>query len=189
MERFKSFIHTQYDLKWTDSPSLYLGIVINISSDGSRIGLNQSHYIESTLNCFSMANFNPVKSPLPHKTTVSAGGLEDFAAAIEFLYQSPVGSPGWIGSTTRPEIAYTVSQVGLFNSAWTLSHWPASKHVLRYLKGTQHLSIQYSGGLVFPLDYSDPDFSQCRTTRRSVNGFIVSLGHGLVSWRSERQSP
>lgn len=34
MARFKSFIHREYNLKWTDRPSLYLGIRINVSDDG-----------------------------------------------------------------------------------------------------------------------------------------------------------
>lgn len=73
MDRFKTFIHGEYDLKWTDKPSLYLGIRIDISDNGTLIGINQSHYIESTLEKFAMVNFKPVKSPLPHRTILNPG--------------------------------------------------------------------------------------------------------------------
>lgn len=188
MERFKVFIHGEYDLKWTDRPSLYLGIRITTSKDGSLIAINQSHYIESTLERFAMVNCKPVKSPLPYKTILTPGSAEDIAAAIDLPYQSLVGSLGWIASTTRPDISYAVSQLGRFNSAWTTTHWTAAKHVLRYLRGTQDLSITYSNGPLTPSAYSDSDFSQCPTSRRSVSGFVVTLGGGIVSWRSERQS-
>lgn len=188
MQEFKDFIHSQYDLKWTDQPSLYLGIRINLAPDGTFISLNQSHYIESTLERFAMTNCNTVKSPLPQKTSLTPGNEAEVAAAIDLPYQSLIGSLDWIASTTRPDIAYAVSQLGRFNSAWTLNHWIAAKHVLRYLKGSQDLSIRYTGASVVPLAYSDSDFSQCPTTRCSVSGFIICVGGGAVSWRSERQS-
>lgn len=188
MQRFKQFIHSEYNIKWTDSPTLYLGIRINVSVDNTLISINQSQYIESTLERFALTNCNPTKSPLPHKTILTSGTDDEIKAAIDLPYQSLVGSLGWIASTTRPDIAYAVSQLGRFNSAWTTTHWAAAKHVLRYLKGTQSLSITYSGSSTTPLAYSDSDFSQCPTNRRSVTGFIVSLANGPVSWRSERQS-
>lgn len=188
MERFKLFIHGEYDLKWTDKPSIYLGIRVTISDDGTFVGINQSQYIESTLEKFSMVNCKPVKSPLPHRTILHPGTSKDVAAAVDLPYQSLVGSLGWIASTTRPDVSYAVSQLGRFNSAWTTTHWVAAKHVLRYLRGTQDLSITYSEGSLTPTAYSDSDFSQCPTSRRSVSGFVVVLGGGAVSWRSERQS-
>lgn len=35
--------------------------------------------------------------------------------------------------------------------------------------------------------YSDSDFSQCPATRRSISGYIATLGGGAVSWLSQRQ--
>lgn len=182
MAQFKSFIHGEYDLKWTNKPSLYLGIRITTSDDGSLIGINQSQYIESTLERFAMVNCKPVKSPLPHRTILNPGTSDEVSAAVDLPYQSLVGSLGWIASTTRPDISYAVSQLGRFNSAWTTSHWVAAEHVLRYLKGSQTLSITYSGGSLIPQAYSDSDFSQCPTTRRSVSVLVVVLGGGIVSW-------
>lgn len=130
MACFKIFIHSQYDLKWTDPPSIYLGIQILLPSENTFIAINQYHYIESTLERFAMVNCNPVKSPLPQKTMLVAGSADDIAAAINLPYQSLVGSLGWIASTTRPDIADAVSHLGRFNSVWTMLHWQAAKHLL-----------------------------------------------------------
>lgn len=188
MERFKQLIHQEYDLKWTDKPSLYLGVCINVLDEGSFIGLNQSHSIESTLERFVMSNCKAKKSPFPHRTILNPGSKEEIATAVDLPYQSLVGSLGWIASTTRPDISYAVSQLGRFNSAWTTTHWVAAKHVLRYLQGTQDLSIKYSKGSLIPTVYSNSDFSQCPTTQRSVSGFVVMMGNGVVSWWSSQQS-
>ena len=63
-----------------------------------------------------------------------------------------------------------------------------AKHVVRYLRGTMELGIQYDGESITPLAYSDSDFSQCPTTLRSVSGFVVMVGEAPVSWRSAWQS-
>lgn len=188
MAQFKVFLESEYEVKWTSRPTLYLGIRLNISEAGKLIAIDQYHYIESTLERFAMVNCKAVKSPLPHRTVLSPGTTEDIDAAKDLPYQSLVGSLGWIASTTRPDIAYAVLQLGRFNAVWTIAHWTAAKHVLRYLKGTQELGIHYDGHSLTPAAYSDSDFSQCPLTRRSVSGFVVTLGGGPVSWRSARQS-
>lgn len=136
MLAFKTFLETEYNIKWTDSLSLYLGIRIRISDNGKLIGLAQDHYIESTLERFAMVNCKPVKSPLPHRAVLAPGSDTEIEEAINPPYQSLVGLLGWIALKTRPAIAYAVSQLGRFNAAWTTAHWVAAKHVLRYLKGT-----------------------------------------------------
>lgn len=112
-----------------------------------------------------MINCKPVKSPLPHRTILTPATDAEIEEAIELPYQSLVGSLGWIAWTTRPDIAYAVSQLGRFNSAWTTAHWVAAKHVLRYLRGRQKLEIRYNGESIVPQAFSDSDFSQCPLTR------------------------
>lgn len=187
MRQFKVFLEAEYDIKWTERPSLYLGIRVTVSENGKLIGLDQDHYIESTLERFAMLNCKPVKSPLPQRTILTPGSATEIEEAKDLPYQSLVGSLGWIASTTRPDIAYAVSQLGRFNSAWTITHWTAAKHVLRYLQGTRQLGLRYVEGSLIPVAFSDSDFSQCPLTRRSVSGFVVILGGGPVSWRSARQ--
>lgn len=56
MQQFKSFLETEYDIKWTSWPTLYLGIWINVSDNRTLISLGQYHYIELTLEPFAMVN-------------------------------------------------------------------------------------------------------------------------------------
>lgn len=182
---FKTFLDSVYEVKWTTSPTLYLGIKINIRSDGTSI--SQPHYIEAKLEEFGMVNCSMAKSPLPAKTVLRPGTPEEIAAAAELPYQNLVGSLQWIAHTTRPDIAYAVSQLSSFNASWTMEHWVKAKHVLRYLRFTQHQSLRYSPGDKTLSVFSDSDFSQCPTTRRSVTGFVATMAGGAVSWMSQRQ--
>ena len=44
---------------------------------------------------------------------------------------------------TRPDLMYGVSLISIFMSSPTMSHWLATKRILRYLKGTTDLGIFY----------------------------------------------
>eukprot|EP00253_Pinus_taeda_P012914 PITA_12914 len=58
-----------------------------------------------------------------------------------------------------------------------------------YLKGTQDLGIKYTQVDDFSLiGYSDSDFDGDKETRVSTSGYARSLGSGVVSWRSRKQS-
>lgn len=131
---FKSFLHQEYELKWTEQPThYYLSIWITVSDDGSIIGLNQSHYIEYTLEQFAMVNCKAAKPPFPCCKIMSPGSDEEVEEAKDLPYQSLFGSLGWIVSTTQMDISYAASQLGRFNSAWTVAHWTTAKNFLPYV--------------------------------------------------------
>lgn len=184
---FKTFICGKYELKWTSKPVLYLGIKLTFSDSGA-ISLSQPQYVESILDRFAMTNCNSVKSPLPGQVNLSPATDEEVNNAKDLPYQSLVGSLQWLASTTRPDIAYAVSQVARFQAAWSVSHWIFAKHILRYVRGTANLGITFSPGPFNPVAFSDSDFSQCITSRRSVTGYIIQAANGPVCWQSRRQS-
>lgn len=66
---------------------------------------------------------------------LSSNQVEDeIETTQELPFQKIVGRLQWTAQTTRPDIAYAVTQISKFNSAWTLKHWIRAKHILRYLK-------------------------------------------------------
>ncbi|KAL0361708.1 UNVERIFIED_CONTAM: Retrovirus-related Pol polyprotein from transposon RE1 [Sesamum radiatum] len=90
---------------------------------------------------------------------------------------------------TRPDISYAVQQLGQFLQRPCETHWQATLHVVRYLKGTS------STGLFFPSSnslmvqaYCDADWASCLDSRRSVTGFCIFLGGALISWKTKKQA-
>ena len=68
-------------------------------------------------------------------------------------------------------------------------HWYAAKRVLKYLKGIQDFGLKYTQvGDFILIGYSDSDFNGDKETEVSTLGYATSLGSGIVSLRSHKQS-
>ena len=74
-----------------------------------------------------------------------------------------------------------------FMHAPTDIHLMAAKRVLRYLRGSLHLSITFSPGSLELHAYSDVDWVGDPHTRRSTTGYIVFLGTNPLTWVSKKQ--
>ena len=69
------------------------------------------------------------------------------------------------------------------------SHFIAAKRILRYLKGTSELGLNYKAnekGTIIE-GYADSDWASDKDTRRSVTAYVFTLGGAAVSWGSKLQ--
>jgi len=188
LHRFRAFLDKAYTVKWTEDPSLYLGIHMTYDRTAGTVRISQRHYIESMLDTIAMTNCNPSKIPLPSTIPMTTGSDCEMDQAKDLPYQQLIGCLQWIGGSTRPDSSHAVSQLSAFNSGWTTTHWTAAKHVLCYLKGTIDNAIVYSSGTSEDLNvWSDDDFSRCPETRQSISGCLSRLHGGMISWRSQKQ--
>lgn len=97
------------------------------------------------------------------------------------LYRSIVGALQYI-SLTMPEIAFSVNKLNQFLCAPTDIPWQGCKRVLRYLKGTINLGLQfYSSSSIHLECFSDADWAADRDDRKSIAIYCVYLGPNLVS--------
>ncbi|KAI1676236.1 hypothetical protein KJE20_14168 [Pyrenophora tritici-repentis] len=69
----------------------------------------------------------------------------------------------------------------------TSQHEIAVKHLFRYLKGSEHSALRYTGELQPLKGYTDADWGGDIATRRSTSGYLFNLGSGAISWSSKRQ--
>lgn len=87
--------------------------------------------------------------------------------------------------TTRPDITTSVNKLGSFLENPSKQHWLAAKRVLRYVKGTAHLSLTYtvmSTSLTF---YVDADWvGDTETQHSTTTGLTVLLGNTKIQWSS-----
>jgi hypothetical protein len=67
-------------------------------------------------------------------------------------------------------------------------HWHAFKRVLRYLKGTMSFGIRYSGHPAVFEGYSDTNWISDIDQIYASSGYVFTLGGGVVSWRSSKQT-
>jgi hypothetical protein len=91
--------------------------------------------------------------------------------------------------STRPDIAFTVSQLSQHLERPGILHWKAVVHLLRYLAGTIHYRILLDGNCTLEdvKVFTDADFANCTDDRRLYSGYVTTLGGSLLSWRSKKQ--
>jgi hypothetical protein len=90
---------------------------------------------------------------------------------------------------TRPDICYAVSALSQFMSQPRQIHWVATKHVLRYLRGTIGYGLRYASNVDMRLlEYVDFDWAGSAVDRKSTSGCCFSLGSSMVSWCSRKHT-
>ncbi|GAA0144665.1 hypothetical protein LIER_05052 [Lithospermum erythrorhizon] len=69
------------------------------------------------------------------------------------------------------------------------SHLQALHHLLGYVNKTIGQGLLLKGSTDMQLHaFSDSDWATCPTTRRSITGYLLTLGGAPISWKSKKQS-
>ncbi|CAM8906751.1 unnamed protein product [Rhodiola kirilowii] len=64
----------------------------------------------------------------------------------------------------------------------------AARRVLRYVKNAPAQGLFYSSNATLQLAaYCDADWGACPVTRKSITGYCVTLGTGVISWKTKKQ--
>ncbi|XP_047314291.1 secreted RxLR effector protein 161-like [Impatiens glandulifera] len=104
-------------------------------------------------------------------------------------YASPVGSLMYVMVCTRPDIAYSVNVVNMFMSRPGKKHWQSVKRIFHYLRGTSDVGHIYgSNNQCIVIGYSNSDYAADIDSRRSMTGYVYTLGDSVVSWKTTLQS-
>lgn len=141
------------------------------------------------LERFNLLDCNPVKSPLPQNVQLYTP-TDTESEEIE-QYRAAVGMLNFLSIQTRPDIAFSVGYLARFNSRHNSSHWTAVKHLLRFIKGTITLGIDFGtkrGRNALIEGYADADYAGDVNTCWSTTGFVYFVRGSLVSWKSRRQT-
>ncbi|XP_040363468.1 secreted RxLR effector protein 161-like [Rosa chinensis] len=132
-----------------------------------------------------MLDCSPIDTPIEQNHKLAE--YPDQVPIDKLRYQRLVGRLIYL-SHTRPDVAYAVSVVSQFMHNPSERHMEAVVRILRYLKSApgkglmfckcQHLDV--SG-------YTDADWADSITNRKSTSGYFTSVGGNLVTWRSKKQ--
>ena len=185
--KMKDDLSHKFDIKDMGRLHYFLGMTVVQDETQGSVWIGQPLYTESVLKRFGMQDCKPVATPVDVSTKLVTATKEE--CVDQRLYQSAVGSLMYLSVSTRPDIAYAVSNLARFSSNPTENHWKALKRVLRYLRGTVNFGILYSpNSSPECIGFSDADWAGDTNDRKSTSGYLFILSGGAVTWKSKKQS-
>jgi hypothetical protein len=139
--------HLASMFKVTHGPmDYYVGFQVHRNPLTHSILINQARYISDILQRFQLDTATTVSTPADtHNPLQAFQGPDDVLLPSSIPYREVVGCLMYAMVLTRPDIAFAVSRVAKFTSEPRNSHWTAVKRIFRYLSGTPHMGISYSG--------------------------------------------
>jgi hypothetical protein len=193
-QSFQQEFKRRFEVK-SDRVEVYLGNRIVTDTQRLRVHLDQSQYSKDLLERFGMASSTPVATPMVDRLSAQSGGTP-LGKEDQEKFRGIVGSLLYLSCWSRPDIAFAVSELSRFVSSASDVHMKAAKHLLRYLKGTVDIGLNYSRpthvgalGTVNQLwGYVDSDWAGCADTRKSTSGYVLMLNRSAIAWKSKRQS-
>ncbi|KAH9134621.1 hypothetical protein AeRB84_019649 [Aphanomyces euteiches] len=162
LETTKRNLSSRFHMKDLGNLAFCLGIEVERLQDGS-IFFHQRKYILDLLATHGFTDCNPISTPQASSATRSS------TASSPLPFRQVVGELLYLTTTTRPDIAYTVTLLSRHLNEPAEEHQQIAKRVLRYLKGTQDYGLLYSKSDKedFTIDlYVDADYANDISTRR-----------------------
>ncbi|XP_043807666.1 secreted RxLR effector protein 161-like [Manihot esculenta] len=97
-------------------------------------------------------------------------------------YSRTIGSIMYAMIRTRPDLAYPVRVISRFMSKPKRDHWNVVKWVLRYIRGTKKLKLNYVRESSLKVrGFYDSDYAATLDKRRSATGYVFTVGENVVS--------
>lgn len=144
-------LKAEYEIKDLGELSYFLGVQVHCNKARKLIHINQSGYNRTILENFSMADSNPVKTPLPGGSHLMKATTTD-VLTDQKEYHSMVGSLMYAKLTTRPDLARCIQQISQYSQKPTVIHQKGAKHALRYFNGTIDQGITFDGNVGMKLE-------------------------------------
>ncbi|KAH9309431.1 hypothetical protein KI387_037342, partial [Taxus chinensis] len=170
----------------TDLGLMHYCLGLEVWKKENHIFVSQLKYTKTTLEKFRMMDCTPIATPMEARLQLSRSDPSPPVNAT--LYRQLIGSLIYL-TYTRPDISFAVSYLSRFMQEPKICHWKAAKRILRYLKGTVDLGLEYKKNDNFFLTgYSDSDHAGNMDDRKSTSGFVFFMGSGPISWGSKKQN-
>jgi hypothetical protein len=187
INQLKTGLMDEFKMKDMGELQYFLGMQVHRDRAKRTIMIHQEGYNNMILERFGMQQSAPASIPIPQGVKLAKIEDDEESSVDIKRYQSKVGSLMYAMLCTRPDLAFAISQVSQFSSHPSEIHDSAVNRVFKYLRGTTNLAILFDGsdGLVLE-GYTDANWGG-GTDRKSVGGYVFTLGGGTISWTSKKQ--
>ncbi|KAG5883623.1 hypothetical protein JTB14_029568 [Gonioctena quinquepunctata] len=93
----------------------------------------------------------------------------------------------YLSVATRPDITFVVHFAAQAVSKPRYHHWEIVKRILKYLRGTLGYGIVYEPGEFSLQAFSDSNYADDLSARKSTSRFICKMNQGAITWFSQNQ--
>ena len=147
--RFKANIQRYWEITDNGPICWFLGFRISHDRTARTISINQSAYIQVTVDKFRLTNSAPVATPMVTGATFSTSDSPLTPTQVTRMHGIPyveaIGSVLWPVVVSRPDAAFAVSTLSQFIQNPGPAHWEALKRVIVFLGSTKDLWLTFGG--------------------------------------------
>eukprot|EP00961_Rhodomonas_salina_P158191 2129584-Rhodomonas_salina.3 len=194
-EQFVKDLGEQFELGEAGLLNWYLGVSIKQDLQAGTTTLSQKQYVIDLLERTGMSGATLTVTPLEPNIRLSKEDCPVYGQhnkAFVREYQQVVGSLQYLCNWSRPDLTQSVNECARFMANPGPTHMDSAKRILRYLAGTQELTLTYrrqSDSMANQIwGYADADHARDIDTRRSTTGYVMFMAGAAVSWQSKRQN-
>ena len=157
-----------------------------VRPNDAEIIIDQHHYVKQVLCEYGMSDCKGRVSPLEVNGEGESEGDSD--KCDQYLYRKAVGNLLYLSGSSRPDLCYAVCKISQKCNDPTKKDWNDVKHILRYLKHTCDLKLNYERKNA-PIEiYCDSDWANDKDCRKSISGYVVLLAGAAICWQTRKQS-
>ena len=202
IKALKAQLRLKYTIEDRGPASYFLGVEILRDKANRLLYLNQRNYISEVLKHFNFNNSKSIKVPLQpglikdvNNEFTALKGVPVEKSDLK-LYQRIIGCYIYTITQTRPDITFAMQFLSKSLQQPLSYHLNTAKNLLRYLKGTKDLAINYGVPLtgpisdivkdipydpLLPLGFSNNDFASNKVTSKSTYGYLFTVAGGSVN--------
>jgi hypothetical protein len=184
----KAQLSSEFEMKDLGHAKKILGMEIKRDRKSSLLFLSQEKYIEKVLHCFNMQDAKFVSTPIASHFKLSALQCPTSEDDIKYMsrvpYSSSVGSLMYAMVYSRPDLSHAMSLVSRYMANPRKEHWNIVQWIFRYFHGTSKAFLKFGRtgrGLV---GYVDSDYAADLDKRRSLTGYVFTVGGCAISWKA-----
>lgn len=186
LNEIKRNLSSEFEMKDLGPLKCFMGINIHIDKKNGSIKIEQKEYIENLLKKFGMYDCNGIQTPMEENLKLIKN--DDVNLATNQPYREMLGSIMYLMLASRPDLCYAISYLSRFQEKATDLHFKHLKRVVRYVKQTSNVILEYHRDTKTPLTgYVDADWANDTTDRKSTSGYVFQVFGNPISWSSKKQ--
>ena len=187
----KAHLSSEFEMKDLGAAKKILGMEITRNRDSRVLFFSQQNYIKKVLHRFNMHDAKSVSTPIAPHFKLSASQCPVSDNDVEYMsrvpYSSAVGSLMYAMVCSRPDLSYAMSLVSRYMANPGKEHWKAVQWIFRYIKGTADACLKFGKTGEGLVGYVDSDYAADLDKRRSLTGYVFTVGGCAVSWKATLQ--